>query len=46
MSALHLNGVQNRVGRERGIGYIVVGLPDELDSLPDRAGDVAAFWKS
>jgi hypothetical protein len=46
MSALRLNGIQNRVGRERGIGYIVVGLPDELHSLPDRAGDVAAFWKS
>jgi hypothetical protein len=46
MSALLLNGIQHRVGRERGIGYIVVGLPDELHSLPDRAGDVAAFWKS
>jgi uncharacterized protein involved in exopolysaccharide biosynthesis len=46
ISVLRLNGVQRRIGRERGIGYIVVGLPDELHSLPDRAGDVAAFWKS
>jgi len=46
VSVLRLNGIQRRIGRERGIGYIVVGLPDELHTLPDRAGDVAAFWKS
>jgi len=46
MSAIRLNGIQNRVGRQQGIGYIVVGLPDELDSLPDRVGDVAGFWRS
>jgi len=46
ISAPQLNGIQNRVGRERGIGYIVVGLPDELHTLPDRVGDVAAFWRS
>jgi uncharacterized protein involved in exopolysaccharide biosynthesis len=45
VSVLRLNGIQNRVGREHGIGYIVVGLPDELHSLPDRVGDVAAFWR-
>jgi len=46
MSAPRLNGIQNRVGRQRGIAYIVVGLPDELRALPDRAGDVAGFWRS
>jgi hypothetical protein len=46
MSAIHLNGIQNRVGRQRGIGYIVVGLPDEFRALPDRVGDVAGFWRS
>jgi len=46
VSVLRLNGIQRRIGRERGIGYIVLGLPDELHTLPDRAGDVAAFWKS
>jgi predicted nucleic acid-binding Zn-ribbon protein len=46
MSAIQLNGVQNRVGRQRGIGYIVVGLPEEFRALPDRAGDVAGFWRS
>ena len=46
MSPLRLNGIQNRIGRREGIGYIVVGLPDELRTLPDRAGDVASFWRS
>ena len=46
MSAFRLNGIQNRLGRERGIGYIVVGLPEELLTLPDRVGDVAAFWRA
>jgi hypothetical protein len=46
ISAPKLNGIQNRVGRKQGIGYIVVGLPDELHSLPDRAGDVTGFWRS
>ena len=45
VSALGLNGIQQRFGRERGIGYIVVGLPEELLTLPDRVGDVVAFWK-
>ena len=46
MSAPGLNGIQDRVGRKQGIGYIVIGLPDELHSLPDRVGDVAGFWRS
>jgi uncharacterized protein involved in exopolysaccharide biosynthesis len=45
VSVLELNGIQRRFGRDRGIGYIVVGLPDELLTLPDRIGDVAAFWR-
>lgn len=46
ISAIRLNQVQNRVGRSHGIGYIVVGLPDELRRLPDRAGNLVAFWRS
>jgi predicted nucleic acid-binding Zn-ribbon protein len=46
MSAIQLHGIQNRVGRQRGIGYIVVGLSDEFRGLPDRVGDVAGFWRS
>ena len=45
VSALSLNDIQRRFGRERGIGYIVVALPEELLTLPDRIGDVAAFWR-
>ncbi len=46
LSALQLNGTQRRLGRKTGIGYVVVGLPDELRSLADRAGDVAEFWRT
>jgi uncharacterized protein involved in exopolysaccharide biosynthesis len=46
MSALQLNAMKQRLGRRHGIGYIVVGLPYELRALPDRAGDVEAFWKA
>jgi hypothetical protein len=45
VSVLSLNSIQRRFGRERGIGYVVVGLPEELLTLPDRVGDVAAFWR-
>ncbi len=45
VSALGLNGIQQRFGRERGVGYIVVGVPEELLTLPDRVGDVAGFWR-
>ena len=46
MSAIQLNSIRNRIGRKRGIGYIVVGLPDEFCALPDRVGDVASFWRA
>ena len=45
MPAPRLNKMQHRIGLERGIGYIVVGLPDELHALPDRVGNVTAFWQ-
>jgi len=44
LSVLQLNDTQRRLGRKDGIGYVIVGLPDELSSLPDRIGDVAEFW--
>lgn len=46
VSAMQLRGIQNRLGRQSGIGYIVVGLPEELRSLRDRVGDVAGFWRA
>jgi uncharacterized protein involved in exopolysaccharide biosynthesis len=45
MSALQLNAIKKRLGRQHGVGYIVVALPYELRALPDRAGDVEAFWR-
>lgn len=45
VSMLELNGIQRRFGRDQGVGFIVVGLPEELLTLPDRVGDVAAFWR-
>ncbi len=35
------------VGRQDGgLGYLLVGLPPYLATLPDRAGPVDAFWKT
>jgi hypothetical protein len=45
VSMLELNGIQRRFGRDQGVGFIVIGLPEELLTLPDRMGDVAAFWR-
>jgi predicted nucleic acid-binding Zn-ribbon protein len=46
MTALALNGIHRRIGREEGIGYVVLALPEELGSLPDRVGNVVDFWKT
>ena len=46
VSPFDLNAIGKRLGRTRGVGYIVIGLPEELRTLPDRVGDVAAFWKA
>ncbi len=46
VSAMQLRGIQNRLGRQSGIGFIVVGLPEELRSLRDRVGDVTGFWRA
>ena len=45
-SAIQLHGIRNRLGRQRGIGFIAIGLADEFGSLPDRVGDVSGFWRS
>jgi hypothetical protein len=43
---MQLREIQNRLGRQSGIGFIVVGLPEELRSLRDRVGDVTGFWRA
>ena len=45
-TATQLHGMPKRLGREERIGYVVIGLPDELHSLHDRVGDVTAFWQA
>jgi len=44
MSALALGQTHRRIGRKEGVGYIVVALPSELVTLPDRVGRVVEFW--
>jgi uncharacterized protein involved in exopolysaccharide biosynthesis len=44
ISALALSRTHRRIGRKEGVGYIVVALPGELATLPDRVGKVVEFW--
>lgn len=44
VTALDLNRTAHRLGRNSGIGFVVVGLPDEFHTLTDRYGDLARFW--
>lgn len=37
-------GLSTRLGREGGVGLVMLGLSSELLKLPDRVGDVDAFW--
>ena len=40
-----LNAIPRRLGRHHGVGYIVLSLPDDLRTLPDRVGPVNEFWQ-
>ncbi|MEM9191777.1 MAG: hypothetical protein AAGF12_21575 [Myxococcota bacterium] len=44
MSAFDLAKVPDRLGRRGGLGYVLVGIEDELSNLPDRTGRVSEFW--
>ncbi len=44
MAAWDVGGIPDRIGRAERIGYVVVGLEEELEPLPDRIGDIEAFW--
>ena len=44
MTPVDIHGIRRRLGREGGIGFIVLDLADEYQSLPDRIGDVTRFW--
>lgn len=45
-SALELKKVKTRLGRDKGIGYILVNVDEPYASLPDRVGLVEIFWTS
>ncbi|MGF1467098.1 MAG: GumC family protein [Sandaracinaceae bacterium] len=38
--------LKNRLGRNDGVGFILVGVSDEIAKLPDRTGDVDGFWEA
>jgi hypothetical protein len=44
-SAAAIAAVLGRVGRTRGVGYILLGVGEDLAKLPDRAGDVGRFFQ-
>jgi uncharacterized protein involved in exopolysaccharide biosynthesis len=44
MTSVGLHGIKSRLGRKHGVGFVIVDLPEDLQALPDRVGDVAAFW--
>lgn len=46
MSATELTQLRTRLGREAGIGLLLVGLDPAFERLPDRVGEVDAFWLS
>ena len=43
-SLLQLMKIKNRLGRENGIGILLVGLQKEYAMVRDRVGEVERFW--
>jgi uncharacterized protein involved in exopolysaccharide biosynthesis len=37
-------GLRTRLGRDSGVGVVLLGLTPDLLKLPDRVGDVESFW--
>jgi uncharacterized protein involved in exopolysaccharide biosynthesis len=37
--------LRTRLGRDKGVGVVLLGLSPELLKLPDRVGDVDGFWR-
>lgn len=44
MNAIELTRVKTRLGREAGVGYVLVNLGNAFVDLEDRVGDVEGFW--
>lgn len=45
LSVAEVAQLRSRLGRESGIGLLLVGLNPELVQLPDRVGEVEQFWR-
>ncbi len=45
MSSLSLSRLPTRLGREAGLGYVLIDVTDDYVDLPDRVGPVEAFWE-
>ncbi len=44
MNVVDLSRIRTRLGREQGVGYVLVNLRDEYVDLEDRVGEVEEFW--
>ena len=44
MSVVDLARVQTRLGRDKGVGYVLVNVDDAYVDLHDRVGPVEEFW--
>ena len=45
MSVVELARIQTRLGREKGVGYVLVNVNDAYVNLRDRVGSVEEFWE-
>lgn len=45
MRATELAQMKARLGRQNGVGYVLVGVSDDVARLEDRAGPIAEFWE-
>lgn len=45
LRASELAQMKRRLGRSEAVGYVVVGVSDDIARLPDRAGPVEDFWE-
>jgi hypothetical protein len=46
LSATEVAQLHSRLGRNSGIGLLLVGLNPEFVKLPDRVGEVERFWEA
>lgn len=45
LSVVDLARVKTRLGRDRGVGYVLVNVGDRYIDAEDRVGPVAEFWQ-